>query len=73
MGLLGAPLLLAAATASLFGLNDQMSGWSVLATLPVAAWELSVGVWMVIKGFRPSPITAATIPAGAERRSAPLA
>jgi hypothetical protein len=50
-----------------------MSGWSVLATLPVAAWELSVGVWMVIKGFRPSPITAATIPAGAERRSAPLA
>jgi hypothetical protein len=44
MELLGAPLLLAAATASLFGLNDQMSGWSVLATLPVAAWELSVGV-----------------------------
>ncbi len=25
--------------------------------LPVAAWELSLGVWLVVKGFRPSPIT----------------
>jgi hypothetical protein len=29
------------------------------AALPVAAWELSLGVWLVVKGFRPSPITAA--------------
>jgi hypothetical protein len=26
--------------------------------IPVAAWELSLGVWLVVKGFRPSPITA---------------
>jgi hypothetical protein len=25
----------------------------------VAAWEFSLGVWLVVKGFRPSPITAA--------------
>jgi hypothetical protein len=24
----------------------------------VAAWEFSLGVWLVVKGFRPSPITA---------------
>jgi len=30
-----------------------------LAAVPVAAWELSLGVWLVVKGFRPSPITAA--------------
>jgi len=36
---------------------------STIATLPVAAWELSVGVYMVVKGFRPSPITATTVPA----------
>ena len=30
-----------------------------LAALPVAAWELSLGVWLVVKGFKPSPITAA--------------
>jgi hypothetical protein len=26
--------------------------------IPVAAWEFSLGVWLVVKGFRPSPITA---------------
>jgi hypothetical protein len=25
----------------------------------VAAWELLLGVWLIVKGFRPSPITAA--------------
>ena len=62
IGLIGAPLLLAAATATLLGLNQQVSGWSAIATLPVAAWELSVGVWMAVKGFKPSPITAGTTP-----------
>jgi hypothetical protein len=27
--------------------------------IPVAAWEFSLGVWLVVKGFKPSPITAA--------------
>ena len=30
----------------------------MLAALPVAAWELSLGLWLVVKGFKPSPITA---------------
>ena len=58
MGLIGAPLLLAATTATLFGYTEPFSVWANLATLPVAAWELSLGVWMVVKGFRPSPITS---------------
>jgi hypothetical protein len=57
LGLIGAPLLLAAFTANAFGLTEQVSAWSLIATLPVAAWELAVGVWMTFKGFRPSPIT----------------
>ena len=32
-------------------------GSPLFAALPVAAWELSLGVWLVVKGFRPSPIT----------------
>jgi hypothetical protein len=36
--------------------------------IPVAAWEFSLGVWLVVKGFRPSPITADMTAA-----SAPLA
>jgi len=58
LGLIGAPLLLAAVVAILFGGIEQISAWTALATLPVAAWEFSLGVWLVVKGFRPSPITA---------------
>lgn len=57
MGLIGAPLLIAAAVAILFGGIEQISAWTAVATLPVAAWELSLGVWLVAKGFRPSPVT----------------
>ena len=33
--------------------------------VPVAAWEFSLGGWLVVKGFRPSPIIAALDAAGA--------
>ncbi|TCC48863.1 DUF4386 domain-containing protein [Kribbella capetownensis] len=52
LGLIGAPLLLTADMFVFFGHISQTSVWSMLATLPVAAWELSVGVYMTTKGFR---------------------
>jgi len=55
IGLIGAPLLVASALASLFGAWDQVSSVSLLMTLPIAAWELSIGVWMTFKGFKASP------------------
>ena len=59
VGLIGAPLLLAAVIATLFGGGiGHVSAFQAIATLPVAAWEFSLGVWLVVKGFRPSPITA---------------
>ena len=58
LGLIGAPLLFTANIATLFGHNEQDSGITMLATLPIACWELSVGTWMTVKGFRPAPITA---------------
>ena len=30
----------------------------MLATLPIAAWELSVGFYMTFKGFRPAAVAA---------------
>jgi Domain of unknown function (DUF4386) len=57
LGLIGAPLLLTADIATLFGGIGQHSSWALLGALPVAAWELSLGVWLVVKGFRPSPLT----------------
>ena len=25
-------------------------------TLPIFMWELSLGLWLLVKGFRPSPV-----------------
>jgi hypothetical protein len=57
IGVIGAPLLLGANLLTFFGHNTQTSGWTMLMTLPIATWELSVGIYMLVKGFRPSPIT----------------
>jgi hypothetical protein len=56
LGLIGAPLLICTVIATLFG--GSKLGSPELAALPVAAWELSLGVWLVVKGFKPSPVTA---------------
>lgn len=58
IGLIGAPLLFTAFIANLFGVFDQVSAASFLLTVPIAAWELSVGIWMVFKGFRPEAVAA---------------
>ena len=67
LGLIGAPLLIASVFATLLG--GIKLGSPLFAALPVAAWEFSLGVWLVAKGFRPCPITAeiaaaSTPPAG---------
>ena len=62
VGLIGAPLLLAAMLATYFGAIDQVSPISGILTLPVAAWELSVGLWMTFRGFTPSPVLPTVVP-----------
>jgi hypothetical protein len=49
-------------------LSERLDRGTALAALPVAAWELSLGVWLVVKGFKPSPVTAGMVAA-----STPLA
>ena len=58
MGLIGGPLLIIAVFATLFGQHSSLTGLAVLPVIPVAAWEFSLGVWLVVKGFQPCPITA---------------
>jgi hypothetical protein len=56
LGLIGGPLVVASAIATLFGAYTQTSSWSGLATVPEFLWELSLGLWLVVKGFNPSPV-----------------
>jgi uncharacterized MnhB-related membrane protein len=50
----------ASAAAVLFGLHPQVSVLSAMSAVPIFLWEGSLGLWLVVKGFKPSPLTAAT-------------
>ena len=54
LGLIGAPLLFSSSLGILFGVNDPMSAWTGIATIPIFIWELSIGLYMTFKGFRPT-------------------
>jgi Domain of unknown function (DUF4386) len=58
VGFIGAALLLASDAAVLFGVVERVSALPAIATLPIALWEFSLGVYLTVKGFKPSPITA---------------
>ena len=58
LGLIGAPLVIISATAIMFGVWTQSAGWHKIAVAPIFVWELSLGLWLIIKGFQPSPVTA---------------
>jgi hypothetical protein len=58
MGLIGAPLFLAAMIATIYGVTDDSSLWSTVAVAPIFCWELSLGVYLTVRGFRPSAVAA---------------
>ena len=55
-GLVGGPLALIAGMGVLLGAWESTSGLPVLMTAPEAIWELSLSIWLLVRGFRPSPI-----------------
>src|SRR5690242_4609176 len=58
IGIVGGPILLAGYLAVMFGLIGQHAAPSTFTGLPVAVFEFSLGVYLIVKGFKPSPITA---------------
>ena len=53
IGIIGAPILVVGYLAVLFGGIHQHSSLAGLSALPVAAFEFSLGVWLVVKGLDP--------------------
>jgi hypothetical protein len=65
IGLVGGPLALLAGIGVLLGAWGITSGLPVALTAPEAIWEFSLSVWLLAKGFRPSPIlTGPPVPPG---------
>jgi hypothetical protein len=56
IGLVGGPLAVLAGVGVLLGAWDATSALPVALTAPEAIWELSLSVWLLARGFRPSPI-----------------
>ncbi len=57
LGLIGGPLVFASGAAQMFGLYEQVSVWAAIAALPIFAWEVSLALYLILKGFRPSAAT----------------
>jgi hypothetical protein len=58
LGLVGGPLLIAATVARMFAGPDELTALAGVATLPIFLWELSLGLYLTFRGFRPSPLIA---------------
>ncbi len=56
LGLAGGSLAVASAIAELFGLYQQVSAPATIVVFPEALFEAALGGWLIVKGFRPSPI-----------------
>ncbi|HXK37990.1 MAG TPA: DUF4386 domain-containing protein [Candidatus Paceibacterota bacterium] len=54
IGIIGAPILVVGYLATLFGVVDQHAASTGLFAVPVALFELLLGIWLIIKGFNPS-------------------
>ncbi len=58
LGLVGGPLLILASAAAMVGAIELDGTWQVLSAIPEFFWELGLGVYLVVKGFKASPVTA---------------
>jgi hypothetical protein len=66
LGLIAGPLLILGFVLVLFDVIQPGPGAHMLLTLPEMVWELSLPIYLLVKGFRPSPITTIDVrePAG---------
>lgn len=60
LGLVGGTLICLSGAAVMMGVIEAGSPAQLLATVPEFFWELGFGVYLVVKGFKPSPITTGT-------------
>jgi uncharacterized protein DUF4386 len=54
LGLVGGPMVFAFAIGVLFGAYKQVSVLGFVTAIPAFAWELTLAIWLIAKGFKPS-------------------
>jgi hypothetical protein len=58
LGLIGGPLVALSGIAVMFDVIERGSTLQGIATIPEFIWELSFGIYLIVKGFKPAPIPA---------------
>ena len=58
LGFIAVPLLVAHTIILMFGITGPLLTLTTLGVIPIAVWEFSLGVWLVVKGFYPTATTA---------------
>ena len=58
LGIIAGPVLFAGYLAVMLGAVHQHGGLAGLSALPVAVFEFSLGVWLLVKGFDPAAVAA---------------
>ncbi len=58
LALIAGPVLIARFVGILFGVVDPGSVVGSIMVIPEFIWELWLGIWLIVKGFTPSPITS---------------
>jgi Domain of unknown function (DUF4386) len=56
LGLIGGSLIIASGAAVVLGVIEAGSVWQNIAATPEALWELSLGIWLIVKGFNSSAL-----------------
>jgi hypothetical protein len=57
LGLIGGPLIIASGVGALLGVIETGGALQDIATIPEFLWELSLGIWPIVRGFNPSAIS----------------
>jgi hypothetical protein len=57
-GLVGGPLVCLSGLLVLFGVFELGGAAQFICTMPEIIWELSLGIYLTVKGFKPAPIIA---------------
>lgn len=58
IGIVGGPVLLVGYFTVMFGLIGQHAPLAGMSAIPVALFEFSLGVWLIVKGFNPAAVAA---------------
>ena len=56
LGLVGGALIIASGVGVLLGVIEEGGVVQGIATIPEFLWELSLGIWPIVRGFNPSAI-----------------